>query len=318
MNNNNPHFTFATLTYNHENFILEHLESIKFQILAFGKNHFNHFILCDDYSSDNTVKIVKMWLISNFYLFNTYKIIKSNINKGINQNFIKCFRNIKTKNFKILAGDDLYYKNCIYSVNLNTDLTFSPLIYYDGIKVHDTSKIDRILLIKSNFMYSRLLLVSNLFNAPGTFIKAHLLDDSNLINELTKYTYLEDYPTWYYLFNRHKHLKVNIHYYPLVLYRKTSGISANTNNSLSKAYEFDILSFKRRHKLPISKLEKYTNIYYYISFFISLYLKYCSFFHPSKLRISSEIVKEELNIATDYVLKIKASCKSFIEKNSLR
>ena len=44
-------FTFCVLAYNHSQFILDHLESIKFQVLNYGKN-----IECSLIINDELVK----------------------------------------------------------------------------------------------------------------------------------------------------------------------------------------------------------------------------------------------------------------------
>ena len=58
-------FTFISITYNHEKYIIEHLESIKYQILQYGKNEKVCFILSDDCSTDNTLLITQQWLKIN-------------------------------------------------------------------------------------------------------------------------------------------------------------------------------------------------------------------------------------------------------------
>ena len=57
-------FTFIVITYNHEEFILEHLESIKFLI-----NHYGHGInftisVADDASKDNTLLTFKLFVMT--------------------------------------------------------------------------------------------------------------------------------------------------------------------------------------------------------------------------------------------------------------
>lgn len=58
-------FTFVILTYNQEQYVVEHLESIKYQIEHFGENIKIHFILADDASKDKTVYKVKSWIERN-------------------------------------------------------------------------------------------------------------------------------------------------------------------------------------------------------------------------------------------------------------
>ena len=111
-------FTFGMLTYNQEDYVIEHLESIKYQILNFGKDVKAYFVLSDDASKDNTVKYVEMWTEANKDLFAGIKIVAKKNNAGIVQNFLTMLNNIHTSHYKILAGDDLYYKNNLFEFNL--------------------------------------------------------------------------------------------------------------------------------------------------------------------------------------------------------
>ena len=104
-------FTFAVLTYNQEKFILQHLESIKYQIMKFGVDINVNLVVSDDGSKDNTIFLVEKWTNENYELFNDIKILKSTVNQGIVHNYIRLLDNIKTEKFKILAGDDIYFKN---------------------------------------------------------------------------------------------------------------------------------------------------------------------------------------------------------------
>ena len=51
-------FTFAVITYNQEMYVIEQLESIKYQVNMFGKDYITNFLLCDDASTDRTVEFV--------------------------------------------------------------------------------------------------------------------------------------------------------------------------------------------------------------------------------------------------------------------
>ena len=62
-------FTFGVMVYNQEKIVLETLNSIKYQVVHFGKEYDTQIIFTDDNSSDNTVKVIETWLDTNRSLF---------------------------------------------------------------------------------------------------------------------------------------------------------------------------------------------------------------------------------------------------------
>jgi len=314
-NNNQNQFTFASLTFNHQTFIIEHLESIKYQIINYGKKITIDYVLCDDNSSDSTFEIASKWLKINKSLFSKVQIIKNNINIGINKNFLQAISKISTKKFKLLAGDDLFFKNNIFSINAASDITFSPIIKYNGKNVIGYSSIQRLLIFKSNNNYRKQLKIENIFNAPGSFLLLKFFDDKNLIESLSKFSFLEDYPLWFYLFNKYKNIKVNIDLYPYVIYRIGEGISTQTNISYNK-FEIDQKKFKILNQIPYKKFQKYLNPTKYLNKLTQIF-----FLKPFNLLfkdvvVSNRIILEEVSKAQNYIDLIKEK-SIFFEKNYL-
>ena len=67
-------FTFVIITYNQEQYILQHLESIKYQINKYGKGISVYLIISDDHSLDRTLQLAEIWLQENSCFFYNYKI----------------------------------------------------------------------------------------------------------------------------------------------------------------------------------------------------------------------------------------------------
>ena len=308
-------FTFASITFNHKSFIIEHLESIKYQIITFGKNFQVEFILCDDNSSDETFEIANKWLELNNSLFAKVQIIKNNKNLGINKNFLQTISKISTKRFKMIAGDDLYFKNNVFLVNTSSDITFSPVIKYNGINITGFSSVQRLVIIKNNYYFRMLLKLENVFNAPGSFLLLKLFNDKNLITYLSNYSFLEDYPLWFYLFNKYKDIKVKIDLYPYVIYRIGSGISTQKIKS-NNQFDSDLRRFKTLNKIPYNKFQKYLKPSKYINKLIQLLLlKPFSFFFKDVV-MANKIINDEVSIAQSYINLIKDN-SNFFEKNYL-
>ena len=95
-------FTFGVCTYNSENFILETLESIKYQIESYGDNWDVTLVVSDDASSDKTVELVKEWCQRNEGIFEDCILLASEKNQGIALNYARIVSNIKTEYFKTI------------------------------------------------------------------------------------------------------------------------------------------------------------------------------------------------------------------------
>lgn len=82
-------FTFVTITYNHEKYIIEHLESIKYQIENFSKGKQVNLVISDDGSMDNTMLYAQQWIERNKYLFSEVELLTSEKNQGIIKNYLR-------------------------------------------------------------------------------------------------------------------------------------------------------------------------------------------------------------------------------------
>lgn len=106
--------SFIVLTYNQEDFILEHLESLKYQIKMFASDRDIQLIVGDDGSTDRTLYYTKAWVDLNRNLFKEINFVGDGQNHGTCSNLVACFRAIHGCCYKLLAGDDLYSFNNIF------------------------------------------------------------------------------------------------------------------------------------------------------------------------------------------------------------
>jgi hypothetical protein len=105
-----------------------------------------------------------------------------------------------------------------------------------------------------------------------------LVKDKLLIEHISKFKWIEDYPTWQYLFNnRGVHLKYIASTVPYIMYRSNSGICRNINflnekNQLFLIEQEQMFEFYGvTRKFDITKfLLKYLNPYNYIRNFFNI------------------------------------------------
>ena len=67
--NTKPSFAFLVVTYNHQDYILEHLESIKYLVQTYGTAWDVDLIVNDDASRDQTRTLVDRWLAVHTPMF---------------------------------------------------------------------------------------------------------------------------------------------------------------------------------------------------------------------------------------------------------
>ena len=188
------------ITYNSASFVLETLESIKEQTY---KNI--ELIVSDDFSTDNTIQIVKQWIEQNKRKFINVVIIESEKNTGISANCNRGLHKAQGEYVKFIAGDDLLYETCIeenvkYSTTHNCDFVFSQYwAFNDGdigteLEQHRQSqqRVEKYFQLDASSQF-RMLTRCCLINAPSAFIKTSILKDLGGYDERFK---IEDYPLW--------------------------------------------------------------------------------------------------------------------------
>ena len=183
-------FTFIVITYNHEEFILEHLESIKFLISHYGHGINFTIIVADDASKDNTVKLGVDWLNYNADLFANVSVLSQKINKGTCKNLISAINKTSTRFCKITAGDDIYsFENLFECVNFDKKfglISGFPLILKNEKLIE--KKINTFLMVATQIIYESRSLITrfkhfSLNNAPNIFYNANnsLIDHQNIL-----------------------------------------------------------------------------------------------------------------------------------------
>jgi glycosyltransferase involved in cell wall biosynthesis len=101
---NTPLVTIICLCYNHEKFVIESLNSV------LNQSYPNiELLIADDFSADNSVKIIENWLLENPEI-----LFKANkVNLGNTKTFNSLFKQSKGEFIIDLAADDVLETDCI-------------------------------------------------------------------------------------------------------------------------------------------------------------------------------------------------------------
>lgn len=313
-------FTFVAFTYNQEKYIIQHLESIKYQIVNWGDKCKCNFLLSDDASKDNTVVLAEKWISENAGLFKNINFIKHKSNIGIVNNFLSALNNVQTTKFKLLAGDDLYYKNNIFDAVNQAEFVVTPTIMFDdkcNIKSNDWFYYKMFLYKqKTNqnvrkFIF-RYLKYNNVLLAPGIFYNK--IDEMDEVKKaLSKYTMIEDYPLWNYLLKK-ENLEVKVLNIPVILYRCDVGISMNKNHSKRKEFLEEEKLIEKEIKTDLHYLPKLINPYRYRDKYYSFMSKHI---YPKNDYIKNFInaMYDEEKNAKEYLNQITEKANLWTERN---
>ncbi|MEG0978323.1 MAG: glycosyltransferase family 2 protein [Bacilli bacterium] len=196
--------SFIVLTYNHENYILDCLNSILYQIINYGNEFVFELIIADDCSADDTCKLVEKWIEHNSIYFKSIEFIKRKENVGTCCNYLNAISYVNGDKLKAIAGDDLFPSNNIikYFELLNSyDIIYGiPFEYYEDISMKESinnyvsNEIYE--MINSKFSFENRIKKGCFLNAPATFVNIRLLKDPRVLSFMSEFKYVDDYCQW--------------------------------------------------------------------------------------------------------------------------
>lgn len=230
MENTQISFSFLVITYNHEPYIIDHLESIKYQIETYGKGGVIEILINDDCSNDRTVELIEKWFNINKALFNRVVVKTNNINKGTCSSVINLISLIETKLFKLTAGDDIYSYENIFDASIADDTTafISGFPLYIENNVLKEYQFSNILTIATKVVYFKKGIFNQFVkfsfnNAPNMFYNLNCAKDKRVIEFVQKFDVTEDWPIQLAISRYYPKYKVNYLNKVLVYYRRTAG-----------------------------------------------------------------------------------------------
>lgn len=239
-------FAFGVLSYNSEEFILEALNSIKYQVNHYGNSLKVQLVIADDASEDNTNYFIKKWINKNGYIFQKIDLMISEKNEGTVRNYNKLLSKIRCNRFSILAGDDIYAKSNVIELfeqfKSNECLTSFPISLQNGKLFWESHRFARniyaahkkknstIWLLKKEMMGSYIHTPSTLF-----YLQAYDKETKEFVKQFKLY---EDDPKWYMFLKRKIEFKYIFEPFIIYRYHKTS-VSHGKSISTSLS-EFDI------------------------------------------------------------------------------
>jgi glycosyltransferase involved in cell wall biosynthesis len=221
-------FAFIVIAYNHEEYILEHLESIKFQVVTYGANLDVDVIVNDDCSQDKTRALIDRWFATNRDLFKNVEFIYNPKNLGTSASVANALDHMTTARCKLTAGDDVYsYENifdlshCAPDVSMLTGRVL--YLYGSDVQFHAFSNHFE---TATQAVYEKAVPLYrfkhySFTNAPNLVYSVKCLMDRKVRDYLKLFDVVEDWPIQVAIAREYPALRVELIDNVLVYYRRT-------------------------------------------------------------------------------------------------
>ncbi len=246
-----PSFAFLVVTYNHQDYILEHLESIKYLVQRYGQDIDVDVIVNDDCSTDLTRCLLDSWLQINAGMFRNVKAIYNPKNLGTCASVDNMLTHMVADRCKLTAGDDVYsFENIFELTQHGSDVAMisGRALYLLG-DVLELDQVFNALATATQAIYQHDTLLHRFKhfsynNAPNLFYATECLLSSKVRAYLRRFDVIEDWPLQIAIareFHQHRFILIDK---ILVYYRRTTGstyIVANKRFMKDKVKIYDDL-----------------------------------------------------------------------------
>lgn len=218
-------FSIVVVSYNQERFVVEALESIRYQIVNNSYSGSVQLIVADDGSTDKTQQRIRMWTEKYKHLFADIVLILSDLNEGTTKNVAKAFEKIDANRFYSFAADDLLSPDKVFEIVSKYD---DNVIAIDVPYIMRDSKISvlRKYYVSNVMNYFRsaryFVWKSQIGNAivNGTIVGKGIVNEE-VINFSKRCKLLDDQARYLFYFSNFSNVSFEYEYVPVLLYRKS-------------------------------------------------------------------------------------------------
>lgn len=323
-------FAFMVAAYNHQDYILEHLESIKYLVIAHGNGRLIDLVISDDHSKDNTRHYIDHWIEKHRHLFRSVKTIYNAENIGTCSSVYNMLREVDARCCKLTAGDDVYSYENIFEISEyheNISMASGLPLHLFGSTLHE-DKMCSLLATATQIIYRNDPLLHRFKhfsynNAPNIIYSTPCVKDPNVVNFMQKFDVTEDWPLQIAIAREYPEHKFALVKRTLVYYRRTPGSTFIVANRRFRADKLKIYSsLIEQEKRLIEKIRLRGRMYCFqannriINKFLNMDLYFFIFACLASIRkITAEFKGINLNTMKhqEHYLQIKQAANDFKE-----
>jgi glycosyltransferase involved in cell wall biosynthesis len=227
---NKPSFAFLVVSFNHQDYILEHLESIRYLVQTHGAAWDVDLIVNDDASIDQTRTLVDRWLEVNESIFRHVKTIYNAKNLGTCSSVYNMLTHMVAERCKLTAGDDVYSFENIFELTAlepNTAMVSGRTLYLLGDQL-GVDQMANVLATATQAIYQRDTLLHRFKhlsynNAPNMVYATECLLNTSVREYLQRFDVVEDWPLQVAIAREYPGRRLSLIDPVLVYYRRTPG-----------------------------------------------------------------------------------------------
>lgn len=225
-----PSFAFLVLAFNHQEYILEHLESINYLVQTHGAAWDVDLIVNDDASRDQTRTLVDRWLAVNATMFRHVKTLYNPKNLGTCASINNMLTHMVADRCKLTAGDDVYSFENIFELTTyapDTAMVTGRALYLLGDEL-GVDPMANTLATATQAIYQRDSLLHRFKhlsynNAPNLLYATECLLNPKVREFLQRFDVVEDWPLQVAIAREYPEHRLMLIDYVLVYYRRTPG-----------------------------------------------------------------------------------------------
>lgn len=225
-----PSFAFLVATYNHQEYILEHLESIKYLVRTHGVGIDVDVIISDDFSHDKTRTLIDKWIKINSSLFRYVRIIYNPRNIGTCASVNNMLMHMVAERCKVSAGDDVYsFENIFELTQHGQDVAMvsGRALYLLGDTL-SLNHMSNVLATATQVIYQHNNLLHRLkhlsyCNAPNLMYATECLMHPNVRRVLGEFDVVEDWPLQIAIARQFPMRRFKLMNEVFMYYRRTAG-----------------------------------------------------------------------------------------------
>lgn len=228
-------FTFVVTCYNQAHFVLQALESVKYQIREFGRGQAFQLIVADDGSTDGSPDAVRGWLRGNGGLFAEERLLFRRENGGICVNYVEALKCIEGERFIVLNGDDLLAPYNVFEITDRldeADIVCTAFLKFTGFGEMIRTYGTYLEVARQNFIRGGTLRRAVRLGCPvmGTAVYRKSLLTEEVLEFILKFRTVNDRACFQKILGENKDIRVAYVNRPFVLYRISSTSISNFNS----------------------------------------------------------------------------------------